>query len=375
MINILHLSWGMEVGGKENFLNQLIRGLDQREFTATIMTLRQRGPYWRQLQEDGFDVRHLDKKPGIDPGAVRRLKNEIAAIAPDIIHAHEFSSTLAAQAAMSAADGARLITTLHGGHQKLNFAKRLVYGFLLRRCSAITAVAEHLVEDARAMTGEKVRVFHIPYGVDLKRFEKTINRREILAGLGLPADARVVVFVARLEPPKLPSLVINSAARVCREVPCCHYIMAGDGSLKESLQKTAAGLGLADKVHFTGTRMDIPELLAIADVCVLASRSEGLPLAVQEYMAAGKPVVATRTNGITEMVINGENGFLADIGDEKEFSEKTIFLLNRRDTAEAMGRRGRQRAEERFSISAMFKAYEDTYLMMAGEFKGSKAGR
>jgi len=367
MTKILHLIWGMEVGGKENFLNQLVRGLDPRQFANTILTLRQKGPYWEQLRKDGYDVRHLAKDAGFDPGAIQRLRKEIAGIGPDLVHMHEFSSTLAARCAVLSAAKPGIIAALHGGHQKLNFMKKLIYGFLLRRCSAITAVAEHLAEDARRMTRGKVPLFRIPYGVDLKRFGNTVNRQAKLAELGLPTDARLVVCAARLDPPKLHSLVVRSAAQVCREIPRCHYLLAGDGTLGNSLLRLTARRGLKDKVHFIGTRTDVPELLAIADVCVLASLSEGLPLAIQEYMAAGKPVVATRTDGITELVKQGENGFLAGTGDEKEFSAKTILLLKEHGMAETMGQKGRQIAELQFPISNMLKAYGDTYLSTTGQ--------
>lgn len=170
-----------------------------------------------------------------------------------------------------------------------------------------------------------------------------------------------MTIVANLRPVKDHATFLRAARRVveaCRETS---FVLAGEGDLEPHLRDMAVALGIADQVHFAGRCEDVPALLAQSDVCVLSSKSEGFSNAILEYMAAARPVVATRAGGADEAITEGLNGFLVDPGDDMRMAERIILLLKDPRMARRMGDRGREIAVERFSRSRQLGQIEKLY--------------
>jgi glycosyltransferase involved in cell wall biosynthesis len=121
------------------------------------------------------------------------------------------------------------------------------------------------------------------------------------------------------------------------------------------MKELAKDLGLAGESLFIGRCADVPALLAVSDICVLSSRTEGFSNSILEYMAAGKPVVATNVGGAAEAVRAGENGFLVESDDDAALANRLLELLQDADKAQAMGKRGREIAENEFSTAAQLQ--------------------
>jgi glycosyltransferase involved in cell wall biosynthesis len=133
------------------------------------------------------------------------------------------------------------------------------------------------------------------------------------------------------------------------------------------LREMAEGLGLSKNVFFIGRCDRIGALLTLTDVCVLASTAEGFSNAILEYMAAGRPVVATDVGGAREAVVDGETGYLVPSDDHSAMAERIVALLRDPDEARAMGERGRQITREKFSCEAQLEKTQDLYdRMLAG---------
>ncbi|MGH9901532.1 MAG: glycosyltransferase, partial [Pyrinomonadaceae bacterium] len=162
--------------------------------------------------------------------------------------------------------------------------------------------------------------------------------------------------------------------RVRAAVPEAAFVLAGEGELIEPVRSLAAELGIGRDVFFTGRCARVPELLAVSDVCVLSSRAEGFSNSILEYMAAARPVVATDVGGAREAVVEGETGHLVRAGDDELMAERLIGLLREPERARAMGHRGRQVAEEKFSCGAQLERTERLYgRLLAGVAKGTAA--
>jgi len=146
-----------------------------------------------------------------------------------------------------------------------------------------------------------------------------------------------------------------------RTMPDVTFIVAGDGPLREGLERLAADLGLADRVRFLGMRDDIPMILAALDVFVLTSLWEGVPFSLLEAMAAARPVVATTVNGVVEVIQHGQTGWLAAPGDVEQQAMHLEALLKDPITARKMGQAGRRRVEERFSLEDSVMRYSALY--------------
>jgi glycosyltransferase involved in cell wall biosynthesis len=138
-------------------------------------------------------------------------------------------------------------------------------------------------------------------------------------------------------------------------------VLVGDGSERLPLEALARELDVADAVQFLGTRSDVPRLLAAADVFLLTSVSEGIPLTLIEAMAAGVPVVATDVGGVGEMVDDGVTGCLAIAGDDATLARHVRRLTDDREFRAGVVERARCRARERFSLDRMLADYARTY--------------
>jgi glycosyltransferase involved in cell wall biosynthesis len=172
------------------------------------------------------------------------------------------------------------------------------------------------------------------------------------------------VTVANLRPEKGHDTLIDAVPRVLAAHPDAEFIVAGDGPLAPALAARARSRGVAHRVSFLGRSDDVSALLAASDIFVLPSRSEALPNAVIEAMAAGLPIVASRVGGIPELITPGVNGHLVPPGDPPALAEAIVELMDRPSFAHALGWAARARAEREFSFDRMVNRVSSLYLSL-----------
>lgn len=175
-----------------------------------------------------------------------------------------------------------------------------------------------------------------------------------------PSDTRpslVVAAAGRLSPEKGFGVLVEAAARICRDHPTAGVAIFGDGGLRSELDRRIAELGLSGRVVLPGFRTDLDSLLPAADVVVLPSFTEGLPNVALEASAAGVPVVATAVGGTPEVVADGETGFLVPPGSPEAIAAKVSHLLNDPAARIRLGTAGRRRMHELFTFDAQATAY------------------
>jgi glycosyltransferase involved in cell wall biosynthesis len=226
------------------------------------------------------------------------------------------------------------------------------------------------LQDQMRGLSPQCRVLDIPNGIDTIRFSPDPARRA--AGRArLPAgDAPLVMIVGHLSAVKGYPVFLRAAAAVRELHPDCHFAALGgetvaDGYLAH-LQSEAGALGLGDRMHFLGWRDDVPEVIAAADIVVLPSWSEGLPLAVLEAMACGKPVVATPVGGVARAVVEGKTGLLVPPGKPGRLAAAISRLLQDPVEAARMGAEGRRRVESRYSLDQFTRSIESLYDALLG---------
>jgi len=279
----------------------------------------------------------------------------------DVVHAHSAKAGfLARTAALAAGRTSRCVFTPHawsflgftGWRRRLYVtAERLSS----RWCRIIIAVSEaerDVGVSARIGLPDQYRV--ILNGVDLDRFGAPPH----------PADGRVVM-VSRLVPQKQPQLALQALSSLRRRGSTVHLVVIGDGPLHQELERLAEKLGVAEALQLLGDRKDVPEQLAMASCLLLTSSYEGCPLSVLEAMAAGVPVVATRTGGTVEVVTDGRTGFLVD-SDPEAIAVGIDRLLSDPAVAAKMGAEARGEALRRFSKQRMVQAVLDVYDEVVG---------
>jgi glycosyltransferase involved in cell wall biosynthesis len=288
----------------------------------------------------------------------------------DVVHTHDFYTNIFG---MAAATLARVPVRIASRRETVSrpASQRLVQGGAFRAAHAVVANCEEVRQllIKERVPAKKVRTIH--NGLDPARVEVSrVERKEVLAKLNLPEDARFVTIVANMrahvsdpEPVCLKDhpTFLRAAQRVHQNFPDAAFIIAGEGDLKEATQELARNLGIEQRTFFIGRCQDVGALLSISNVCVLSSRSEGFSNSILEYMAAGRPVVSTDVGGAREAVVHGESGYLVQAGDYEAMAEHITALLKQPELAGSMGERGRRIVMEKFSSQKQLQNVESLY--------------
>ena len=227
----------------------------------------------------------------------------------------------------------------------------------------IFAVADSTRKEFASLGSRKVRLHYLGVVHNPPSREPQEIRRE----LGLGADDRVLVCVARHDPVKGLDVLLRSLADLVKRHENLKLVQIGSGVPDETqkLKKLCAELSMDDHLIWTGIRNDVPDLLSIGDIYVQSSRSEGLPLGICEAMSLGLPVVASRTDGTPEAVVDHSTGILVTPEATAELTEAIDSLLCGEQMRRQMGDNGRRRAQERFDLRRqslrMIRKYEKAY--------------
>ncbi len=361
-------------GGSERQALQLAKLLRQAgEFDVYLATLDRRGELLDEAVAAGFDdIQEYKLKSFVSLGFFGKLikcaawlrKNKI-----EIVHTHDFYTNIFGILAARLAGVRVKIASKRETKGIRTESQEKLERFIYRLSRAITvnadAVRAFLV--GKGVDVQKIVVIH--NGLDLVRLQPKINdRNKIVDVLGLPRDKKFVTLVANMRHGvKNQPMLLRCAKRLKAEFPNVHFVFAGEGERKDFLTGTAEKLGVKDTAHFIDKCRIVPELLSISSVCVLTSYAEGFSNSILEYMAAGKPVVATDVGGAKECIEEGESGFLVDSDDDEAMSEKLKLVLSDPVTAERLGARGRQIVEIRFSTDSQLERVSDLYRSLTGD--------
>jgi len=237
-----------------------------------------------------------------------------------------------------------------------------LWRFILNRASAIIAMSQALYDEASAFGLQNVVM--IPNGVDVARFTHA-TRESARQTLGLEVSRPYLIFTGRLIRLKRVDILLDAMPRILAQHPNCHALIAGSGeqqkeSTADALHAQAERLGITERVHFLGLRDDVPLLLRAADVYVFTSETEGLPNAILEAAAAHLPIVATRINGVTD-ILDDDSAWLVPVGDAVALAHAIHEALHDSSLAHTRAGRAHQRVVSAFSLEAVAQRYETLY--------------
>jgi glycosyltransferase involved in cell wall biosynthesis len=221
-----------------------------------------------------------------------------------------------------------------------------------------------MVDEAVEAGFSREKLLWMPNPVDMELYQPCRGDQKLAlrAQLGIDREAEVAIFVGRLAPEKeLPSLIAGFAL-TARERPLARLVLVGDGPMRQSLQAQVSDLGIAGRVLFAGMRPpdEIRRWLQAADVFLLVSRREGLPVSLIEAMAIHLPAVVTRIPANTQLVADGEQGLHVEINDPEAIGGALIRLFGDPEMRHRFGLAARSVAE-RFSLDKVLAAYEDMF--------------
>jgi glycosyltransferase involved in cell wall biosynthesis len=363
----------LDIGGAQEVVRTLAEHLTSAHCFVVVCALRD-GPLRREIEALGIPVAILpDRRHSIIafPAFVsemlhlrRALAELIAKYQIDVIQTHLLRSLDFLALSLKADRNVKVYWTFHNAnfdlrrdhlrqHRWLYEPKRRAHHLLYRLSAkwvdgliAVSPEVKTAMLATLALPAEKIAV--INNGVDPRRYRAIADRQLVRRRLGLAEGDRAVVVVATLKEQKGHRYLIDAASAILPEFPDAHFLIIGDGELRQALEAQIAAHHLENNVHLLGTRHDVPALLAAADMFVLPSLWEGLPMALVEAMAAGLPVVATEVSGTRQVMVDGETGLLVPPGEITPLVRAISLLLADPARAAIMGAAGRQRVESLF---------------------------
>lgn len=352
---------GAIVGGGELSLIDLLRGLD-RDCWAPVLVVPEDGEVAARGRDLELPVHVIPlpslRRPGrASVSSVGALVGLARASDASVIHAN------GSRAMVYAGVAGRLVTRPTIWHVRVAVGDGLLDRAL---CALATAVIATSRAVARRFPRASAKVRLVPNGVDLERFAPRRASPALRAALGVPPAAPVAVSIGRHVPEKGYRHLVDAAAALERARPGAHWVLVGDGELRGELEARARRAGVESRVHFTGWRDDVADVLALADVVVLPSESEGFGRVLVEAMAMGRAIVATAVGGVPDVVVAGETGLLVPPGDPDALAGAVRALLDDPARGARLGAAGRARAESTFSLGAHVDRVERVYAEVLG---------
>lgn len=347
----------LRVGGLQALAVRLALALDRSEWEPSFYTFDGEGPLAAPL--DGARVRHelLPRRPGVDRAHARRLAQAFRRDGIGLVHCHNITALFHGARAAGQAGALPVLYTEHDRDLPAPWRQRLLHRWLARRVTAAVAVSARLAAALNRTEGFSAR--ELINGVPDPRAACALSRKAARSQLGWP-EAPSLLAVGSLTPVKNHALLLAALAALQRRVPQARLYVAGDGELRAALAASAASLP-PGSVTWLGERDDVPRLLAAADLFVLPSRSEGLPLSLIEAHGAGRASVACDVGGVGEVLVEGLTGRLAPAGDAQAFAAAAAELLLDTPAREACERAARRRYDECFTLGRMVERYAALY--------------
>lgn len=383
---ILHCLSSLHVGGVGQLVLRNITQIDKRRFESRVCYLTPRRDLEPQFIEAGFTplcLEHQRKWHGVR--TLLQLVKLLRQNRIDLVHTNHLLDRLYVGLA-AALCGVPVVTTLHDTTISPDEAGKLLYRARVRAVTVLMDwigcfLTSRFVAVSEAVRDVYTRHRHVPRdhievlysGVSTREFGVPSDGRgqeRLRRELGIEGAYPVLINVGRLAKAKGQVWLVRMMPQLMERWPTARLIIVGEGGERKALEEEIRRHGLGSHVSLVGQRSDVPNLLAVSDVFLFPSVSEGLPLALLEAAASGKPVVASNCGPIGEVVEDGASGYMVEPENPEALAQAVLRVLESPQRARCMGLRGRQIVREKFDIRDSVPALERVYLSILEEYGG-----
>jgi len=346
---------------------QLAKRGHKIHFISSEVPFRLIGPWKKNIyyhEVDTFDY-PLFEEPPYDLALATKIYQVVSQNNIDVIHSHyavphSVSAYLAQQMALANKQNVGTITTLHGTDVSIvgdEPTLRDVIAFALSKSDVVTSVSQAMAAEAEGKYGLNKKVQVIYNFVNIQPPAKTPEDLKDVFGAN---DSNIITHISNFRQVKRIEDVIRVFNKINKKVDS-KLLLIGDGPEQRAAHKLAVKLNVSNKIHFLGLQSSIEKLLAISDLFLLPSEKENFSLSALEAMSCGVPVIATRVGGMAEMIDNGKDGYLFDVGDIDGMAEAGIKLLDDKDSYKKISAAAQKKAKEGFSPEIIVPQYEKLY--------------
>jgi glycosyltransferase involved in cell wall biosynthesis len=370
-IKVLHLtSTRYGIGGVERLLLDMSDKHDLSRFEFAYCNLfcdaGGNGVFPSELKKRGLEYITVSGRGWKQlPKIISELARVIRRAEFDILHLHMLQATIVGGLSSFTQNRTKTVVTKHYTDAllgKRSFSKRADLYFT-NRADGVIAISDYVRNDLLHLGINGSKVVRVHNGIDLQRFDKL---RSESCDYQLPDGKRLIGSVGSLTKRKGHRFLIEAMPRILAAFPDTYLLIVGEGPEDKNLKEQIDRLQLADHVSIAGFVPNVAPILEKLDLYVHPSINEPFGVAVLEAMAASKCVVATGVEGIPEIVSDGETGRLVQAGDNAELAKCIVTVLSDPELNKTMGKAGRRRVEELFSLGRTVRGYEEVYGNVAG---------
>jgi len=354
-----------QIGGGESHLLSLSTNLDKRVFEPIVLSFTD-GPMIDILKEKGIQTHIIFTEKPFNIFIWKKVKNLIKENQIDIIHAHGTRANSNVFWAAKSLD-IPLIYTIHGWSFH-DDQKPLVKKFRILSEKFLTSKASLniSVSESNKQSGQKyIKSFSstvVNNGIDQEKFNPAKSFSDIRQELGIDKNATLLLFIARFTAHKQPLTLIRAFADVLKKSPALKLLMVGDGDEKAVALDLVKELSIEGNVLFLPFRQDVPAILNAANIFILPSLWEGLPIGLLEAMSMGKAVIATNVDGTCEIVRHQDNGYLIEVNNlQQNLAEAIVLMAGDNSLRQKFGTNAIETVRRHFNAASMTRQIENIY--------------
>lgn len=373
-VPILYIITSTNIGGTEKALFELIRRINRDSYRIYVCSIKKPGAFAERIakEADGFYTLGLSERGGLNaalnflPAFIRLIKL-IRQLRPSIIHSLLFRANILGRLAGSIIGTPIIISSIRVievDRRYKHLIDRLTSPLVHKYLAVTEAIRKFTLEQVKIPADKIVTIYN---GIEENRILH--NKPH---DFKLNREFRNVALIGRFSKQKGHSILIKALQFVVLHEPNIRVYFFGEGPDEVRTKQMVVHKGLNGYVTFMGVVKDIIPYISQMDMIILPSLWEGLPNVLLEAMAAGLPVVASRINGIDEVVVDGKTGILCKPGDPQSLAEALLKLLADRGLAEAMGREGKNRALKNFTINKTVNDTETIYQELLEKHRGQR---
>ena len=357
-MRIVHLNSEKGWRGGEAQLVLLAKGLKKKGHEQWIGG-HLKGRLIEEAKKEGFQTYGLNLSFEFDLVAIWNLVRILKTCQVDVLHMHTPRAiTIGGIASKIANVKVNIISRRVDFSLRNNLLRKIKYQWGIDRIIAIS----HAIKRTLVCDGIRPQIVDvIQDGIDLDRFDSRSSGVAFRTEIGVSEKAPLMGMIAHFADHKGHRYLIEAAEILVRKIPDAHFVLVGEGELKDAIQVQTQKLGLEKTITFTGFRNDIPNILASLDLFVLSSHLEGLCTSLMDAMVMSLPIVATRAGGIPEVVEDGVTGLLVPAKNPEKLAAAMTRLIEDESLRVQYGRAGRRRVESLFGAEAMVSMTEALY--------------
>jgi glycosyltransferase involved in cell wall biosynthesis len=364
MKNILHLTFDMRIGGTEQVIKNLIDGADTNEFENSIFCIESPiGPFGKMLMDKGIHIHSEARKQGFDFQLVKSIRKYINYHKVDILHCHQYTpwvyGTIAAMFTKT-----KIVFTEHGRFypDSSTWKRKLVNPILNLFTDSVVAISEATKQALVEFENIPRRSINVIYN-GIEELNVDIEKvKQLKLSLNLDEDKIILGTIARFDSIKNHKMMLKAFAEVLKKNSNAILLIVGDGDERESIEALIRELNITDNIILTGYEPNPQHYLAMMDIYLLSSFSEGTSMTLLEAMSLSKPCVVTDAGGNAEIIKDKVNGLVTENDNMEQFSLGCTELLVNREQRRQCGVEGRKIFEGLFLSNKMVHDYRKCYL-------------